>query len=249
VIDFLNTDTKLLSKLDIAEPFDKNRDGKITVLELASTLSGGSLVTDFLDAVVEIDSVSQLARQISNTPGNLALNMGCYCLGNIDVSKSNASLKNATSFLMNSSYGIDQQLNSIASNPLGDFVNAFPKIKGLEVPILKDPNTAINLLLGKDIPILTYDMPPLNFNFDISQKFPIIWQITVSIQGNLSGSVDLAFGYDTYGLKEWKKDKFSDDSAIRVLEGFYVSDRANADGTGEDIDELKLSAKIAVGGG
>ncbi len=249
VIEFLNTDTKLLSKLDIAEPFDKNRDGQVTVLELASTLSGGSLVTDFLDAVVEIDSVSQLATEISNTPGNLVLNMGSYRLGNIDVSQSNASLKNATSFLMNSSYGIDQQLNSIASNPLGKFVNAFPKIKGLEAPILKDPNTAINLLLGKDIPILTYDMPPLEFNFDISQKFPIIWPLTVSLQGNLSGSADLAFGYDTYGLKEWKKDKFSDDSAIKVLDGFYVSDRANADGTGEDVDELKLSAKMAVGAG
>lgn len=249
VIEFLNTDTKLLSKLDIAEPFDKNRDGQVTVLELASTLSGGSLVTGFLDAVVEIDSVSQLARQISNTPGNLALNMGSYRLGNIDVSQSNASLKNATSFLMNSSYGIDQQLNSIASNPLGDFVNAFPKIKGLEVPILKDPNTAINLLLGKDIPILTYDMPPLSFNFDIREEFPIIWPISAFLEGKLNGSADLAFGYDTYGLKEWKKDKFSHDSAIKVLDGFYVSDRANADGTGEDVDELKLNAGIKAGVG
>ncbi|WP_445176076.1 DUF7948 domain-containing protein [Microcoleus sp.] len=249
VIDFLNTDTKLLSKLDIAEPFDKNRDGKVTVLELASTLSGGSLVTGFLDAVVEIDSVSQWAREISNTPGNLAINRGSYRLGNIDVSKSNASLKNATYFLTNLSYGNDQQLNPIGSNPRGDFVNAFPKIKGLEAPILTDPNTAINLLLGKDIPLLTYDMPPLKFNFDISQKFPIIWPITALIQGNLSGSADLAFGYDTYGLKEWKKDKFSNDSAIKVLDGFYVSDRANADGTGEDVDELKLNAGIKAGVG
>ena len=249
VIDFLNTDTKLLSKLDIAEPFDKNKDGKVTVLELASTLSGGSLVTGFLDAVVEIDSFSQWARNISNTPGNLAINRGSYRLGNIDVSKSNASLKNATYFLTNLSYGNDQQLNPIGSNTRGDFVNAFPKIKGLEAPILTDPNTAIDLLLGKDIPLLTYDMPPLNFNFDIREKFPIIWPITALIQGNLSGSAHLAFGYDTYGLKEWKKDKFSDDSAIKVLDGFYVSDRANADGTGEDVDELKLNAGIKAGVG
>ncbi|MEG4045187.1 calcium-binding protein, partial [Microcoleus sp. Pol17_C1] len=247
VIDFLNTDTKLLSKLDIAEPFDKNRDGKVTVLELASTLSGGSLVTGFLDAVVEIDSVSQWARNISNTPGNLAINRGSYRLGNIDVSKSNASMKNATYFLTNLSYGNDQQLNPIASNPRGDFVNAFPKIKGLEAPILTDQNTAINLLLGKDIPLLTYDMPPLNFNFDISKTFPIVWPISGLIQGNLNGSADLAFGYDTYGLKEWKKDKFSDNSAIKVLDGFYVSDRANPDGTGEDVDELKLNASIKAG--
>ena len=249
VIDFLNTDTKLLSKLDIAEPFDKNRDGKVTVLELASTLSGGSLVTGFLDAVVEIDSFSQWARNISNTPGNLAINRGSYRLGNIDVSKSNASLKNATYFLTNLSYGNDQQLNPIGSNTRGDFVNAFPKIKGLEAPILTDTNTAIDLLLGKDIPLLTYDMPPLNFNFDIREKFPIIWPITSLIQGNLSGSAELAFGYDTYGLKEWKKDKFSNDSAIKVLDGFYVSDRANADGTGEDVDELKLNAGIKAGVG
>jgi hypothetical protein len=33
------------------------------------------------------------------------------------------------------------------------------------------------------------------------------------------------------------------------LDGFYVSDRQNADGTGPDVDELTLDASIAVGAG
>ncbi|NJK70028.1 MAG: hypothetical protein HC941_29155 [Microcoleus sp. SU_5_3] len=78
-------------------------------------------------------------------------------------------------------------------------------------------------------------------------EVPILGPISGLIEGNLKGSADLAFGYDTVGLKQWKNDKFAADSAYKVLNGFYVSDRANPDGTGEDVDELKLSANLAAG--
>ena len=247
VINFLNADTKLLSALGIAKPFDKNRDGKVTVLELASTLSGGSLVTGFLDAVVQIDSVSQLASRIANTPGNLGIDMGSYRLRNLDVSQKTSSLKDASYFAKDIVPNIGQQINSTTGGITKQFLNAFPSITGLEVPLLKNPATAIDLLLGKDPALFTYDMPPLGFDFNISQKFPIWGPISGLIAGNLKGSADLAFGYDTVGLKQWKNDKFVPDSAYKVLDGFYVSDRANPDGTGPDVDELKLNASIAVG--
>jgi hypothetical protein len=247
VIKFLNTDTKLLSELGIAEPFDQNKDGRVTVLELASILSGSSPVTGFLSAVFEIDNISQLANRIASTPGNLALDMGSYRLRNLDVSNKNAGMKNATYSLKNSVPNINGQINSTTSGVTQEFLNAFPSIAGLEVPLLSKPTTAIDLLLGKDPALFTYDMPPLSFDFNMRKEFPILGPISGLIEGNFKGSADLAFGYDTVGLKQWKNDKFAADSAYKVLNGFYVSDRANADGTGEDVDELKLSANMAAG--
>src|SRR5205085_913531 len=40
-----------------------------------------------------------------------------------------------------------------------------------------------------------------------------------------------------------------DGDPLDLLHGFYVSDRANADGTGADVDEFFLQANIALYGG
>ncbi|MEG5241828.1 FG-GAP-like repeat-containing protein [Microcoleus sp. A6-D4] len=250
VIDFLNTDTKLLSEIGVGEPFDNNRDGQVSILELATKLSGGNVATDFLNAVIKIDEISQLANSLSNSSGNIAIDLGSYSLGNINVAKPNSSLKNKTPKLTNSVSDISQQINSKTGGNQKKFVNKFKSVSGLDLPILTKPETAIQLLLGKpDVVLFTYDMPPLGIDFNFRKEFPIFGPISGLIEGNFNASAHLAFGYDTYGLKEWKDDEFSPSSAYRVLDGFYVSDRANADGTGADVDELKINAGIKAGVG
>ena len=249
VINFLNADTKLLSKLGLAGQFDKNGDGKVSVLELAAKLSGRDIDTRFLDAVAKIDKVVDLATQIANSPDKI--DFGSYTLGNIDVSDQSASLQNSLAVPKTAvQQTANQQINSKTSGKVKEFLNALQDIDGFDLPLLTKPETAIQLLIGKqDVPVLSYQMPKLGFDFNIEQKFPIWGPIKGLLEGKFSASAHLGFGYDTYGLSEWKNSNFAAGSADKLLDGFYVSDRENADGTGPDVDELSLDASIAVGAG
>jgi len=249
VINFLNTDTKLLSTLGIAGEFDKNGDGQVSVLELAAKLSGRDIDTRFLDAVAKVDKVVDLANQIANSPDKI--DFGSYTLGNIDVADQSANLQNASPVTKTAlQQTANEQINSKTSGKVKEFLNALQDIDGFDLPLLTKPETAIQLLIGKpDVPILSYQMPKLGFDFNIRKDFPIWGPIKGLLEGNFSASAQLGFGYDTYGLSEWKNSNFAADSAGKVLDGFYVSDRQNADGTGPDVDELKLDASIAVGAG
>ncbi|WP_242728670.1 DUF4347 domain-containing protein [Microcoleus vaginatus] len=249
VINFLNADTKLLSKIGLAGPFDKNGDGIVSVLELAAKISGRDIDTRFLEAVAKVDKVVDLANQIANSPDKIDL--GSYTLGNIDVADPSANLQNALPVPTNAvQQTANQQINSKTSATVKDFLNALQDIDGFDLPLLTKPETAIQLLIGKpDVPVFTYQMPKLGFDFNIDQKFPIWGPIEGLLEGNFSASAHLGFGYDTYGLNQWKNSNFDAGSADKVLDGFYVSDRENADGTGPDVDELSLDASIAVGAG
>ncbi|MEG4069895.1 DUF4347 domain-containing protein [Microcoleus sp. Pol11C2] len=249
VINFLNADTKLLSTLGIAGPFDKNGDGKVSVLELAAKISGRDIDTRFLDAVAKVDKVVDLANQIANSPDKI--DFGSYTLGNIDVAEPSANLQNASPVAKTAvQQTANQQINSKTSGKVKEFLNALKDIDGFDLPLLTKPETAIQLLIGKpDVSLFTYQMPKLGFDFNVEQSFPIFGPLKGLLEGKFSASAHLGFGYDTYGLNQWKNSNFAADSAGQVLNGFYVSDRENADGTGPDVDELTLDASIAVGAG
>ena len=53
---------------------------------------------------------------------------------------------------------------------------------------------------------------------------------------------DLKFGYDTRGLRQFAAGGYDDPELI--LNGLYVSDTENADGTGKDVPELQLYGGI-----
>ncbi|MEG4960263.1 calcium-binding protein, partial [Microcoleus sp. K4-C2] len=247
VINFLNADTKLLSKLGIAKPFDKNGDGKVSVLELAAKISNTDIDTSFLDAVAKVDKVVDLANQIANSPDKIDL--GSYTLGNIDVADNSANLQNASPVPKTAlQQTASQQINSKTGGKVKEFLNALQDIDGFDIPLLTKPETAIQLLIGKpDVSLFTYQIPKLAVDFNIEKNFPIWGPIEGLLEGKFSASAHLGFGYDTYGLNEWKNSNFASGSAGKVLDGFYVSDRENADGTGPDVDELSLDASIAVG--
>jgi Ca2+-binding RTX toxin-like protein len=249
VINFLNADTKLLSTLGLAGEFDKNGDGQVSVLELAAKLSGRDIDTRFLDAVAKVDKVVDLANQIADSPDKIDL--GSYTLENIDVADKSANLQNASPVTKTAvQQTANQQINSKTSGNVQEFLNALQDIDGFDLPLLTKPETALQLLIGKpDVPILSYQMPKLGFDFNIEQTFPIWGPIKGLLEGKFSASAHLGFGYDTYGLSEWRNSNFAAGSADKVLEGFYVSDRQNADGTGPDVDELSLDASIAAGFG
>ncbi len=116
-----------------------------------------------------------------------------------------------------------------------------------DIPLISNPFTAIDLLLGKDSALFTYDLPALELGFDVERRFPIFGPISGLLEGDFNVGLDLAFGFDTVGFSQWSANDFDPLESFRVLDGFFVSDRENADGTGADVDELIASATIAAG--
>ncbi len=258
IIDFLNTDTKLFSEIGLASLFDGNSDGKVNVLELAlgvAKFTGKEPKADyakFFDAIVELDQLVEDLDTLANSgEESIVIELGSYELGSFDATDPNADPANAETKATDDTKTLSQQLDDPANKgTLQKKVTKNLTAKGgdFEIPLISNPVTAIDLLLGKDVPLFTYDLPRLEVGFEVEQEFRIYGPISGLLEGDFNVGLDLAFGYDTFGLRQWKEaTDFDILESYRVLDGFYVSDRANADGTGEDVDELVAKATIAAG--
>ena len=103
----------------------------------------------------------------------------------------------------------------------------------LRVPIVEDPLSAMGWILGIDeANLLTWDLPNVVVSFPVDFTFPIFTGILASIFGGLEIGTNLKVGLDTAGFSAYAKSKDLAD----LFQGFYVSDRANADGTGADVN-------------
>jgi Ca2+-binding RTX toxin-like protein len=113
---------------------------------------------------------------------------------------------------------------------------------GFGLPILSNPSSIFSLILGKDVPLVTYVLPSLNFHFGYDQFISIVGPLGVRLTGDIDLQSSLKLGFDTRGLREFVSGGFSDPSLI--LDGLYISDTENADGTGKDVPELTLTGGL-----
>ena len=112
---------------------------------------------------------------------------------------------------------------------------------------LFNADTVMSLLMGEPaVNIITYNVPSINFDFDITKTFPIFGPLSGLLNGKFHVGTDISVGFDTAGIDEWKNDGFDPGKAYEVFDGFYVNDW-NASGV--DKNELQLTASIAVGAG
>ncbi|MFM8494393.1 MAG: calcium-binding protein, partial [Planctomycetia bacterium] len=104
-------------------------------------------------------------------------------------------------------------------------------------PFITDPKSLLGLLFGKNVDLVTFDMPRYSlldgFNFSKYYPTPVPF-VFVEVAGRMQGSVELDFGYDTAGLMAYGKSKNPDD----ILKGFYVKDNPGA--------ELDFSGELTV---
>lgn len=108
---------------------------------------------------------------------------------------------------------------------------------GLNIPLFEDPsNTILDLLLGKNVDIVTYKVPDFELKGSISQVIPIIGPLGVSVGGSFDIRTQLGFGFDTFGLLE---------NGRKLGEGFYLTDLVN----GKDVPEINLGAGPTFGPG
>ena len=72
-------------------------------------------------------------------------------------------------------------------------------------PYLRDPGNWLKLLTGGDATLFTYEMPLLTFGFSFRQTLAVIpiapYPVSIDITafGGFSATVDLGFGFDTFG--------------------------------------------------
>lgn len=261
IINLLQTEIELLETLSLADTFDEDGNGKATLIEVASTLattfgSGNLKYQKFFDAVTGIidlvDTINDLEDTISSGD-NLGVDFGDYTLENFkgasdEEEDSASSVDTEASDNSNLNSNTKNQAKTAGSGNLGTKVdNFFSKLDelGISIPLLEDPLTAINLFLGQDIDLVTYDIPELDIEFSIEQEFPIFGSIKGLLEGGFSLYSDLVVGFDTYGLSQWEEENFDLQDSYLILDGFYLSD-VDPD-TGEDVDELTLDATIAAG--
>ena len=100
----------------------------------------------------------------------------------------------------------------------------------------------MKLLMGGHADLIVMDMAPLEFKFDWSKSFPIVGPLCADIGFGFGVSIDLCFGYDTYGLESWSKSGFK--NATALLNGFYMSDW---DESGNDVAEIVFRSSITAG--
>ena len=116
----------------------------------------------------------------------------------------------------------------------------------LRVPIVENPISAMGWILGIDeANLLTWDLPDVTVSFPVDFTFPVFPGILASIFGGLEIGTDLKVGLDTAGFSAYAKSK----DLLDLFQGFYVSDRANADGTGADVNELYIRGELFAGAG
>jgi Ca2+-binding RTX toxin-like protein len=116
-----------------------------------------------------------------------------------------------------------------------------------DFPILTNPMVAVDLLLGKpDVNLFTYDIPRLELSAGFNTSFIVFAPPTIRLGfgGNASIAADLAFGFDSKGAIEWSKQDFAPSKGYLPLDGFYLSDRANPDGTGADVKEIEAALGV-----
>ena len=219
-------------------------DGKVSLLELAAKF--GSVDTTFIQVVIFLDNLTQ---HIPNGTGqNIAIDLGDFNLGNTDprsVSSLTDVLPNATRLVGDTL----QQLNDLTggfADQAYQFISDMAGVPGatagplLSFPLFEKPLTAVNLLFGRDVNLFLFDPPAFTFDAEADMFFPIIGPLGVELVGELHAFADFGFGMDTRGLRE----VITTGDYSKVFDGFYVSDRQNADGTGPDVPEVGLTGSI-----
>ena len=145
-----------------------------------------------------------------------------------------------------------EELESQLDNKSGSGSSKFSKSAGfqgkgkLEFPILSNPLSIFNLLMGQDIDLFLFDAPPFVMDFGYEQSFPIppFPIVAAEIGGRIKATADFAFGFDTSGIRQFLDSGDFED----IFGGFFISDRLNPDGTGADVPEFTVQGQLTAGG-
>ena len=245
-LDFITTPIPVFSDLIALVP---GAPSETTLLTIAAK------AFPFLEIPKIVIDVIQSLRSVNITQDGLALILGDFNLNGTDV----RGLPDLTSVApnLNGSF-IQDALQAIkdlaAGTPFESQVNdameklASMKTRGLKFPIWEDPLSAIGMLFGKPVDIVTLDPGPINFEAKFGKTIPVFGPLSMFLGGTVVGSVNFFLGFDTFGIQQFAAGN-TDVGGI-FTEGLYLRD-TNA--LGVDVPELRLkgvfgaTAQLSIG--
>jgi hypothetical protein len=223
---------------------------KFNLLDIAQEL--GYIDQEDRRFIEALQRITQLAS-ISQFSSNLAIDLGSFNLGTADIRSSGFSL-GATTASPPDIRSLGFSLGATTANPTAaaadwskqlenaesekSFLTQLTSLPGISFSILTDASQAFKMLLGQDANLFAYDLPNLDFTLDYEKFFPIVYALGVNIKGQLTAAIDLKFGYDTKGLKDFEGSKDIGD----IFNGFYIDDS----GQPQAIVSARLEAALAV---
>ena len=226
VLDFLTSPIPIVSQLlgpttplDIASQFG-SFSGVVETIETIDRIAG------FLSSIGTADdlSISLGSMMFGDDPGaggqGVDLRLPQGAVGGLDLGSTAQYLTNIVS-------GVelrDQLTSEALAGADEPFTSSFSVGEpSFSFPMIEDPKSILGLLFGKDVDLISVTLPSLRFEFTYGQTFGPIWTpppIFISLQGGFSVGVDLGFGYDTFGMREF----LSSGDSLDLLDGFFIDD-------------------------
>jgi ABC-type amino acid transport substrate-binding protein/Ca2+-binding RTX toxin-like protein len=253
VVKALNADTKLMTELGLESTFDTDNKPGVSVLEIAQTFTDDPRIQTAIKFANMIEDVVDTVDVLSEEPGNVIIPLGSYSLKGFKAASQdeadNASNQTPKNSSNTSTKGKNRQTQKTPEQQAKDNAayNKLSNLEGLSIPLIENPINAAYLFLGKDVDLIKYDVPDINFEIDSKQSFPL-WTpppISGELGASLTAKTDLAFGFDTKGLNEWKNEyDFDPTKAYLIFDGFYLDD---LDEDRNDKPELTLEGGINAG--
>ncbi|WP_328988917.1 calcium-binding protein [Kribbella sp. NBC_01245] len=263
VIDTLYAPIPVLSDLSRLAGGDD-----VTLMTLAkafSTLAGGPKL-DFVDtikAVIEfINRLPSCSPDVDNDcyvplgdfeiAGDKALNTSNSPTTADKMYKGTPNAKSANE--VKSGLNDKNEHASADANPIFGGTGLAPdegdaEKSGITFPILENPASAFNLLMGGDITLVEFDSGPLTLGFSWRQAFGPVYApppVFVTLAGSASVSLRIVAGLDTYGIRKAVEaaQNGTPVDAIDVLDGLFFK---TVDNAGTPIPVVQLTGEIAAG--
>ena len=268
IVDALYANTQIFSTIGIAKTFDHNKDGVVSPIDLSQWFADlyatfdpvkGKQLQSTIDTTVEfldkIKGVMDLVRSLKqmSAEGDFFVDYGSYVLpayqaGNADKSTEDVVVDDQSTKILNKD--TENVAESGGKDSSGKSSSSFSSVMkqledlGFEIPLITDPKNVVKLLLGQNVDLFNWRMPSMGMESSIEQSFYIYPGIDGLIEGGFGVNATIGFGFDTYGLNEWRDAGFKASESWKVFDGFYVADR-NSDGV--DIPEFTLDASMGAG--
>jgi Ca2+-binding RTX toxin-like protein len=214
--------------------FDQNKDGKVTLLDIAILRSSGSPAFGMVDALIKIKELTDLVGKLTSD-NKIPLNVGSLDLGTSDVRDLSFVLSKVDlnspgiSKVLKTADQIIQSLDGLSINgkPVKDFNSLISSASSEDTkpqfPILTDSKQVFNLLLGKEADFFKYTLPKLVFDAKLV-AFLGAGPFGFELKGELNAKAQLAVGYDSAGIRQFA-DQIKNGGAAdptKIFNGFYI---------------------------
>lgn len=223
----------------------------ITLKTLAEAFDQNAKITPFLEVAEQIFGLLKIidqARTEAEAGDGIKLNFGSIHLNELfgDDIREVSSLGNFNQDefdkLINDASNAADNIDFSGAQSSKQFTNTLTKgDAAFKFPILS-PTAIFQLILGADdVDLVQIDLPELVFGFEYRQVFQVFGPLAATLRGAFSATLDLALGYDSYGLANF----LNTDNPVDLIDGFYFS-TVDFD-TGERKPALTLRGEIAAG--